>query len=33
MKEFISGGVSGAITDPDSKDALRHAAQFYRKTP
>lgn len=27
--EFVSGGISGAITDPNSRRALEHAEKFY----
>lgn len=29
MNEFITGGISGAITDPMSKEALLHALKYY----
>lgn len=28
---FISGGISGAITDPDSDKAKKHAELFYEE--
>lgn len=27
---FVSGGISGAITDPDSDEAIKHAEKYYK---
>ena len=31
MNNFITGGISGAITDPYSDDAIRHAEMYYEE--
>lgn len=31
MDNFISGGISGAITDPLSNDAIKHAEMYYEE--